>query len=108
MGFKFGSDIDPATKARLDRGERTVEILKQGLHETIPMANEAVVLYCLTTGFLDNIDVENILKFESELYRQLNITEEGKNIVNYINEQKVLPDSEVLDSFIKKTKKLFM
>lgn len=105
---QFGSDIDPATKARLDRGERTVEILKQGLHETIPMANEAVVLYCLTKGFLDNIDVENILKFERELYRQLNITEEGKNIVNYINEQKVLPDSEVLDSFIKKTKKLFM
>ena len=105
---QFGSDIDPATKARLDRGERTVEILKQGLHETIPMANETVVLYCLTKVFLDNIDVENILKFERELYRQLNITEEGKNIVNYINEQKVLPDSEVLDSFIKKTKKLFM
>ena len=105
---QFGSDIDPATKARLDRGERTVEILKQGLHETIPMANEAVILYCLTKGFLDNIEVERILKFEKELYRQLEITDEGKQIVDYVNKENVLPDSKLLDDFIKKTKKLFM
>lgn len=104
---QFGSDIDPSTKARLDRGERTVEILKQGLHETIPMANEAVILYCLTKGFLDNIELSNILSFEKELYRQLEISDEGKEIVNYINTNKVLSDADILDSFIKKTKKMF-
>ena len=105
---QFGSDIDPSTKARLDRGARTVEILKQGLHETIPMENEAVILYALTNGFLDSIDIDNILNFEKTLYNQLNSSEDGKKIVNYIKEQKVLPDKELLDSFIKKTKKLFM
>ncbi len=105
---QFGSDIDPATKARLDRGERTIEILKQGLHETIPMANEAVVLYCLTKGFLDNIAVEDILKFEKELYFELSVSEDGKKIIDYINNEKQLPDTELLDSFIKKTKKMFM
>ena len=105
---QFGSDIDASTKARLDRGERTVEILKQGLHQTIPMAKEAVILYCLTKGFLDNIAVEDILKFEAELYRQLDVDSLGKQIIEYINTNKVLPDADMLDTFIKNTKKLFM
>ena len=105
---QFGSDIDASTKARLERGQRTVEILKQGLHQTIPMAKEAVILYCLTKGFLDNIAIEDILKFEAELYRQLDVNTEGKQIIEYINTNKVLPDSDILNKFIVNTKKLFM
>ena len=105
---QFGSDIDASTKVRLERGQRTVEILKQGLHQTIPMAKEAVVLYCLTKGFLDNIASEDIQKFEQVLYRQLDVDTEGINIVKYINDNKVLPEADVLDRFIQKAKKLFM
>lgn len=105
---QFGSDIDASTKVRLERGQRTVEILKQGLHQTIPMAKEAVVLYCLTKGFLDNIAIEDIQKFEQVLYRQLDVDTEGINIVKYINDNKVLPEADVLDRFIQKAKKLFM
>lgn len=105
---QFGSDIDAATKARLDRGARTVEILKQGLHETISFDKEAVILYCLTKGHLDSIDVTEVLNFEKELYRQMDITEDGKAISKYIVENKELPDAEMLDKFIKDTKKLFM
>lgn len=105
---QFGSDIDAATKERLERGERTVEILKQGLHETIPFEKETVILYCLTKGYLDDIDVSNILKFEKEIYRDLDITEDGKAICKYISETKNLPDEELLDRFITETKKLFI
>ncbi|UKI49099.1 MAG: hypothetical protein L6U99_09960 [Clostridium sp.] len=48
---QFGSDLDASTKARLDRGARTIEILKQDLHKTLSMEQEAVILYCLTHGF---------------------------------------------------------
>lgn len=105
---QFGSDIDAATKERLERGERTVEILKQGLHETIPFEKETVILYCLTKGYLDDIDVSNILKFEKEIYRDLDITDDGKAICKYIIETKNLPDEELLDRFITETKKLFI
>ncbi|MGM9971836.1 MAG: F0F1 ATP synthase subunit alpha [Anaeroplasmataceae bacterium] len=104
---QFGSDIDASTKARLERGQRTVEILKQGLHETISFEKEAVILYCLTKGHLDSIELQDILKFERELYRQMDITEEGKEIASYIIANKVLPEDSVLDGFIKNTKKLF-
>lgn len=105
---QFGSEIDAATKERLERGKRTVEILKQGLHQTISFEKEAVILYCLTKGYLDDIDIDNILKFESELYKNLDLSEDGKAISNYIIESKKLPDDELMDRFIKDTKKLFM
>lgn len=104
---QFGSDIDASTKARLERGERTVEILKQGLHETISFEKEAVILYCLTKGHLDSIDLQDILRFEKEVYRQMDISKEGKEIANYIIENKILPENVILDEFIKNTKKLF-
>ncbi len=104
---QFGSDIDASTKARLERGQRTVEILKQGLHETIPFEKEAVILYCLTKGHLDNIEINDILRFEKEVYRQMDVSEEGKNISKFIIENKILPEDNILDEFIKNTKKLF-
>lgn len=105
---QFGSEIDAATKERLERGKRTVEILKQGLHQTISFEKESVILYCLTKGYLDDIDIDNILKFESELYKNLDLSEDGKAISNYIIESKKLPDDELMDRFIVDTKKLFM
>lgn len=105
---QFGSDIDASTKARLERGQRTVEILKQGLHETISFEKEAVILYCLTKGHLDSIELGDILRFEKELYRQMDISAEGKEIAKYIIANKVLPENDMLDAFIKNTKKLFM
>ena len=47
---QFGSDLDQVTKAKLDRGKRTQEVLKQGLHKTLDMEEEAMILYALTHG----------------------------------------------------------
>ena len=102
---QFGSDLDQSTKARLERGKRTQEVLKQGLHETIPMENEAMILYALTHGHLDDIPVENLKRFEEQLYSDMNTSEKGKEISSSIRETKALPDFEVLDSYIKEFKK---
>ncbi len=104
---QFGSDLDASTKARLERGMRTVEVLKQDLHQTISFDKEAVILYALIKGHLDSIDFENIQNFENQLYRQLEINDLGKEISSFIKENKKLPDSALLDEFIISTKKIF-
>ena len=54
---QFGSDLDRATQARLTRGERTVEILKQGQYQPMPVEEQVVVIYAATNGYLDDLDV---------------------------------------------------
>ena len=106
---QFGSDLDASTKARLDRGKRTQEILKQDLHKTLAMEEEAIILYSLIKGFLDNIPVEKLQSFEESLYSDLKTNEEGKEIANEIRETKALPqDTSKLDNYLKEFKKRFM
>lgn len=64
---QFGSDLDQATQARLNRGRRTVEVLKQPLHKPLPVEKQVVILYALTHGYLDAIPVEDIQRYEDEL-----------------------------------------
>src|SRR5699024_10689198 len=65
---QFGSDLDKATQAKLNRGERTVEVLKQGLHEPLPAEKQVMILFALTRGLLDDIAVEDVVRFESEFH----------------------------------------
>src|SRR6056297_3027530 len=55
---QFGSDLDKSTKAKLDRGKRTVEVLKQDLHEILPFELQTVSIYALTHGFIDQIKID--------------------------------------------------
>ena len=66
---QFGSDLDAATKAQLDRGERLTEMLKQGQYEPMSVAEMVINLYAGTKGYLANIQVADVLAFESELLR---------------------------------------
>ena len=65
---QFGSDLDAATQAKLNRGRRTIEVLKQPLHKPLPVEKQVVILYALTHGFLDSVPVDQILDFEEALY----------------------------------------
>src|SRR5690625_6232306 len=65
---QFGSDLDEDTQAKLNRGERTVEILKQNLNQPIVVEKQVMSLYALTRGFLDDIPVEDVVRFEQEFY----------------------------------------
>ncbi len=62
---QFGSDLDKATQARLLRGERTVEILKQGQYQPMPVEEQVVVIYAATNGYLDSLPVESVRKWEA-------------------------------------------
>ena len=100
--------MDQSTKARLERGKRTQEILKQGLHETLAMEEEAIILYSLVHGFLDDVPVEDLARFESDLYSDMKLSDTGKEIAKEIRETKVLPDSSKLDNYLTEFKKKFM
>ena len=63
---QFGSDLDKATQAKLARGARMVEILKQPQYRPLEMQEQVSVLFAATRGFLDDVDVEAVQKFEGE------------------------------------------
>ncbi|MCM3747599.1 F0F1 ATP synthase subunit alpha [Paenibacillus pasadenensis] len=64
---QFGSDLDKVTKSRLDRGERTLEILKQGVNQPLPLESQVVSLFAVTRGHVDEIPVQDVRRFEGEL-----------------------------------------
>jgi F-type H+-transporting ATPase subunit alpha len=63
----FGSELDAVSKAQLERGARLVELLKQGLHEPMPVEEQIVSIYAGTNGFLDDIPTSDVKRFEREL-----------------------------------------
>ncbi len=63
---KFGSDLDAATIAVIDKGSKNVEILKQGLHSPMPVEKQIAIIYCGTKGLLGNVPVSKIKEFEIE------------------------------------------
>lgn len=63
---QFGTaDLDAATRRQLERGQRATEILKQGQNSPLPMEQQAVVLYALANGFLDDVDIAKVQAFEA-------------------------------------------
>ncbi len=70
---KFGSDLDPATQQQLRRGERLVEILKQGQYSPMEFKSQIVIIFAATNGFLDNIPVSAVKRFEEEYLKHLEV-----------------------------------
>lgn len=68
---KFGSDLDAATKSVLEKGKRNVEILKQGLHQTIPVEKQIAIIFCGTRNLLKDVPVERIMDFETAFIHNL-------------------------------------
>ena len=95
---QFGSDLDAATQAKLNRGRRTVEVLKQPLHKPIPVEKQVLILYALTHGFLDSVPVDQILDFEEALYDYFDSHHE--DIFETIRSTKDLPEEAVLNEAI--------
>lgn len=79
---QFGSDLDKATQGRLNRGARTAEILKQGVNQPMSVEKQVISLYAVTKGFLDDIEVADVLRFEKEFlqYAESNTPEIFKSI----------------------------
>lgn len=79
---KFGSDLDQATRKRLNRGERIVEVLKQPQYSPMPVEEQVMIIYTVVNGYLDDIPVDNIERFEKEFlsYLRSNYPEIGESI----------------------------
>lgn len=99
---QFGSDLDEATRKKLDRGERTVAILKQPANQPIPVENQVCIIYALINGFLDDVKVSDIGRFESELNDFIAI--EFPEILEHIQKTKDLPDKALMNEAIQKFK----
>ncbi|MGO2517418.1 MAG: F0F1 ATP synthase subunit alpha, partial [Leuconostoc falkenbergense] len=95
---QFGSDLDSATQAKLARGRRTVEVLKQPLHKPMPVQHQVVVLYALTHGYLDDVAVEDIQRFQDELIAYVDANASG--LFKTIVETKNLPEEADLNAAI--------
>jgi len=74
---KFGSDLDKSTLQQLKRGKIMVEILKQNQYSPMSVANQVAIIYAGVNGYLDDIDIENISKYESELIEHLSTTNQS-------------------------------
>lgn len=105
---QFGSDLDDATKAKLDRGERTVEILKQNLHEVVPFEMQALSIFSLTKGYLDQVKVVDIKRYESELHTFVAKDKVGKSIIEEMKKTDKLPDEDKLHDVLERFTKDFL
>ena len=96
---QFGSDLDEATQAKLNRGRRTVEVLKQPLHKPLAVEKQVLILYALTHGHLDDVPVDDVLDFETKMFDFFDAN--YAELLNVITETKDLPEEEKLDEAIK-------
>ncbi|MBM7543668.1 F-type H+-transporting ATPase subunit alpha [Weissella beninensis] len=102
---QFGSDLDAATQAKLARGRRTVEVLKQPLHKPMPVEHQVLVLYALTHGFIDDVAVDDIQRFQDELIEAVSASHQV--LFDEILETKNLPAEDKMDAAIKEFKETF-
>ena len=84
---QFGSDLDKSTKARLDRGARIMEVLKQGQYSPFPVEEQVVSFFAVTRGFLDTVPLKEVQLFEKEL---LDYFRKNTTILSEIVEKKAL------------------
>ncbi|MBL8022818.1 MAG: F0F1 ATP synthase subunit alpha [Elusimicrobia bacterium] len=87
---QFGSDLDKASQAQLARGQRLVEILKQGQYEPLSVDRQVALIFAATNGFLDDLPLEVLRKFEAELFQFLD--KERAAVLKSLQEKKVLDD----------------
>src|SRR5690625_2127505 len=103
---QFGSDLDEDTQAKLNRGERTVEILKQDLNQPIVVEKQVMIIFALVRGYLDDIPVEDITRFEDEFHTWLD--QNAKEMLDHIRETGNLADEEEMGQTVETFKKTFL
>ncbi len=104
---QFGSDLDKSTKARLDRGARMMEILKQGVNQPLAVEQQVVSLYTAVKGFLDDIPVADVKRFEKDFLSFME--SDHQDVLQSIRDTKdLVADNEAaLKAAIEKFKKSF-
>jgi F-type H+-transporting ATPase subunit alpha len=89
---KFGSDLDAATLAVLNKGAKNVELLKQGQYQPVPVENQIAAIFCGTRGLLKDVPKEKVREFEAEFIQFLNI--KHKNVLDELRAGNLTKDGE--------------
>ena len=105
---QFGSDLDKATQAQLNRGQRLVEILKQGQYSPLPFSKQILGIFAGTSGFLDDLPINKVREFEAALYKYVDAANPA--LLRTIMEKKTLDDAMKADMLaaIKEAKAQFL
>jgi F-type H+-transporting ATPase subunit alpha len=98
---QFGSDLDKATQAQLNRGQQLQEILKQPQYEPLSLANQVAILFAGTNGYADKIDIEKMAEWKTSLLRYLETSH--SDLIKDISEKQQISDEtgEALHEAIK-------
>jgi F-type H+/Na+-transporting ATPase subunit alpha len=87
---QFGSDLDKGTQAQLNRGRRLVEILKQPQYQPVPVEKQVAIIYAATKGYLDQVAIENVRRYEEGLFRFLETRH--AQVLTGIADKKIMDD----------------
>jgi F-type H+-transporting ATPase subunit alpha len=96
---QFASDLDAATQAQLSRGQRLVEILKQGQYVPLPVEKQVALVWTATAGLLDKIPVAALARWEKEFYAFLDA--KHPQVLSDIRDRKI-NDKKALEEALKK------
>lgn len=102
---QFGSDLDEFTAQKLERGKRTVEVLKQDKNKPLPVENQVLIIFALTKGYLDDIPVADITRFEAEFNQWAKSN--ASSLLDEIRNSGGLPENEKFEAAINEFKKSF-
>ncbi len=102
---EFGSELDAASLAQLERGRRVVEVLKQPQYSPVPVEEQVLALYAVTEGHMDDIPVGDIRRFENELRRFFR--DRFSHVLAHIKDTGALPEGDALEEGIKAFKGTF-
>ncbi len=92
----FGSELDKASQAQLDRGYRLTELLKQPLNAPVPVEEQVVVIYAATRGWIDAVPVADVRRYETELLAYLRASH--PELLAHIRDTGTLPETAALDA----------
>lgn len=106
---KFGSDLDQATQRTLAKGERLVELLKQGQYNPVPVEKQVVSIFAATNGFMDSINVRDVKRFEKEMLEYIEVNNkklfEDIRVKKQLNDEIIENIKKIVSDFISKFKK---
>ncbi len=97
---QFASDLDKETRARLDRGRRLQEVLKQPQYQPVALENQVTIIYAATNGYLDDVPVELVSQWEQGLYRFMDANH--RDVIDEMTEKSIVGKSKMDANLLKK------
>ncbi len=95
---QFATDLDPQTRAQIERGRRTTELLKQPQYQPVPFEQQVAVIYAVTNGYLDQVSLEHVVEWEQAF--QTYLLASGADTLEMLRVEKAL--TEEIESMLKK------